>query len=223
MRQAREFDIGSSALLIVDMQRKFTDSTDGMRSNIEPRLPVINAAIGRFRDEGRPVFYIGYGGRCEYAPDVSDEDAFTYGMLQPRPVDRIYWKHTMNSFHEPDLAGMLRALGCTDVLICGTVAQYCVLATYFGAFDSGFEPYLLKGGISAKDASSIDAVESIARTVVVERGGVPPPGVFTPYGAGSAPAGPSSSCSTPASCPCGGGAGSRTSAPPPISRRRAAS
>lgn len=168
MRPTRPFDPARSALIAVDMQRKFTDSTEGMRANTVSRLDAVNRAIAAFRDAGRPIVYVGYCGRCEFAPEVSDEDAFTYGMLPPRGEDIVYGKDNMNSFHRSDFAEMLRGIGCTDVLIPGCVAHFCVLATYFGAWDAGFEPYVLKGGIAAKDADCISAVETIVRSMDVD-------------------------------------------------------
>lgn len=41
MKPVRSFDAGASALVIVDMQRKFTDSTEGMRTNTASRIGAI--------------------------------------------------------------------------------------------------------------------------------------------------------------------------------------
>ncbi len=55
--------------------------------------------------------------------------------------------------------------GCDAIVLVGMVAHYCVLATYFSAFDHGICPYILEGGIATTDESNVMHVEAICKTV----------------------------------------------------------
>ena len=71
----------------------------------------------------------------------------------------------MNSFRNPELAETLDRLGCDHILIAGMVAHYCVLATYFGAFDRGLSPYMLEGGLMATEERNVGMVEKLCKTL----------------------------------------------------------
>lgn len=159
---------GSFALLLVDIQRKFVAETEGLSRSMGARLGTVNDAILAFRSAGLPVAYIRYDGSggC-LSMEVEDPEGLVDGLLPPVAGDGEFHKTGMNSFHGTGLDGWLRERGADSVLIAGLVAHLCVLATYFGAFDRGFDPYLLEGGIAATDEENVSRTEAIARTVRV--------------------------------------------------------
>lgn len=156
------------ALVLVDIQRKFSESTEGIRTSSSERMNTVNSAISRFRSTGNPVVYVRYTGEMYDGKPVSEElDSFDPALLPPEAGDAVVCKTEMNAFKGSDLEYVLKVRGCDSVLIAGMVAHCCVAATYFGAFDRGFSAYLLRYGTSATDPENVEAVERICRTIDV--------------------------------------------------------
>lgn len=157
------------ALVLVDIQSIFTDETPGLGESIVTRIGTINDAVEGFRRSGLPVVYICYEGLDHSGQEIDPErTGFIDGLLQPEAGEHIIGKIEMDAFLGTDLEDILKDKGCDSVLICGMVAQYCVLATYFGAFQHGFSPYMLENGICSTDEENVRAVEHITKTLSME-------------------------------------------------------
>lgn len=168
MRCTTGFEKDRMALVLVDIQRKFSESTEGIRTSSSERMDTVNSAISRFRSTGNPVVYVRYTGEMYDGKPVSEElESFDPDLLPPEAGDAVVCKAEMNAFKGSDLESVLRTRGCDTVLIAGMVAHCCVAATYFGAFDRGFSAYLLAHGTSATDPENVEAVERICRTIGV--------------------------------------------------------
>lgn len=158
---------GNAALLLVDIQRKFSESTEGLRAGWLETKGTVNEAIRCFRSEGLPIVYLTYDGPM-HGTSVLDSDCFADGLTPPVSGDPVISKGGMNAFCDSSLDDTLRELGCRSVIVAGMVSHCCVLATYFGAIDRGYSAFILKGGISATDPENTAAVERICRTISVE-------------------------------------------------------
>ena len=157
------------ALVLVDIQSIFTDETPGLGESIVTRIGTINDAVEGFRRSGLPVVYIRYEGLDHSGQEIDPErTGFIDGLLQPEAGEHIIGKIEMDAFLGTDLEDILKDKGCDSVLLCGMVAQYCVLATYFGAFQHGFSPYMLENGICSTDEENVRAVEHITKTLSME-------------------------------------------------------
>jgi nicotinamidase-related amidase len=74
--------------------------------------------------------------------------------LEPdRFADKIVQKHTYNAFHKTELDGWLEAHGINNLLICGTLANVCVLHTASGAGLRDYRPILVKDCLGYLDES----------------------------------------------------------------------
>ncbi len=166
MKSTMEYRDRRFALVLVDIQRKFSCVTEGLRESTGIHLETVNEALRLFRDTGNPIVYVLFDGNG-HGDEVEDGDSLTEGLLPPSEGDRSVHKTGMNSFRDSDLADVLRDLGCDHILIAGMVAQYCVLATYFGAFDRDITPYMLEGGIMATDERNVELVEELCKTLSV--------------------------------------------------------
>jgi nicotinamidase-related amidase len=157
------------ALVVIDMQRKFMpDECTELIADTQKRLGTINEAIKLFRDAGRPVIFVKYDGppNCVYYP-YDDGDEFVKG-LDFRPGDTVVHKDDMNSFKQTELADTVRTVGCESVLLTGLVAQYCVISSYYGAYDFDIVSYLLKGGVISNDEKNVDAVEILCKSFTLD-------------------------------------------------------
>jgi nicotinamidase-related amidase len=156
-------------LTVIDMQRKFLpDECTELIADTAKRLDTINKAIGLFRRAGRPIIFVKYDGppNCVYYP-YDDGDEFIDG-LDTRPDDIVVHKDDMNSFKGTKLADIIRSTGYESVLLTGLVAQYCVISTYFGAYDFDIVSYILEGGVISNDEKNVNAVETICKIFTVE-------------------------------------------------------
>jgi nicotinamidase-related amidase len=157
------------ALTVIDMQRKFLppECTE-LIADTAKRLGTINEAIDLFRRAGRPIIFVKYDGppNCVYYP-YDDGDEFIEG-LDTIPGDIVVRKDDMNSFKGTELADAIRGAGCESILLTGLVAQYCVISTYFGAYDFDIVSYVLEGGVISNDRKNVDAVETICKIFTMD-------------------------------------------------------
>lgn len=91
-----------------------------------------------------------------------EDDLFAEG-LEVREGDVVIDKTAMNSFRGTELGSILRDTGTVAAVICGTLSHLCIPATYFGSFEAGFSPYLLKGCVVSGDPSLDAAAETLCR------------------------------------------------------------
>ena len=116
-------DVWNPALVVVDVQNKFYNVTDGLHRSVDLCMDSINEAIGIFRSAGLPVVFIAFDGHIEGC--TSDEgipDDFVDG-LDYREWDDVIHKTQMNSFHGSGLEEYLRSKGCDSVVLTGLVAH----------------------------------------------------------------------------------------------------
>ncbi len=153
------------ALVVVDMQNKYAmGPLFGFSRQI---LPVINGAIEAFREAERPVIFIRMDAPShEWEEPVEDPDGFIEG-LDIREDDIIVPKVEMSAFNNTDLAATIGRVGADSILVCGLVARFCVLSTYYGAFDHHLSPFLLKDGTASFNPIHTPMVEGICRTIEV--------------------------------------------------------
>lgn len=144
------------ALVIVDVQKKFiVGADDSTLDSAKLHTPVMLSVIDRFRKAGRPVIWILYEGPT-HLKGITEE---TYELLDGFSIDDsdiAVVKHHMNSFNDTDLAKTILSKDCDAALIMGMFAQYCVMSTYWGAFDNGVSPYMMKGGLISTEERFCD-------------------------------------------------------------------
>ncbi len=127
---------------------------------------MINEAISWFRRKGYPVI-IGYTDEPEYDIVPGSKSFEVPETVLVLPTDHKVTKKHANAFANPELAAILKREGCDAFVIVGLSASGCVLATYFSAFDSDVQPYVLKGGIASHKEEHIRFAEEICDTVSV--------------------------------------------------------
>jgi nicotinamidase-related amidase len=132
-----------AALLVVDLQKGFA----GLPSAHLMQDVVGNAAtlLDAFRRHGLPVVLINVDGRapgrCERPFSTQ---AFPAGWtellseLNRQPSDHTVTKRTWGAFTNTDLEAKLKALGVTQVVICGVATSFGVESTARHAYELGF-------------------------------------------------------------------------------------
>ncbi|MEF8777154.1 MAG: isochorismatase family cysteine hydrolase, partial [Haloarculaceae archaeon] len=155
-----------TALVVVDMQNAFChpDGTlyaPGSEAAIDP----VEDLVARARDAGAGLVFTRdvhteaqfegahyYNEFDRWGEHVLEGtwDAQLVDGLQPRredPSEHVVVKHTYDAFHRTDLEGWLETHGIDDLVICGTLANVCVLHTAGSAGLRDYRPILVEDAV----------------------------------------------------------------------------
>jgi nicotinamidase-related amidase len=150
------------ALLVIDVQNAFMPYMAEDDRKIAPLM--INWAIDSFRRRGLPIFAI-YHSDLATGPAAGTE-AFSYDpSILIGANDAQIVKNFPNSFKSTELRERLQEVGCDTLFLCGLSATGCVIATYFGAKDLGYQTILLREALLSRNAGQTDSIESIFDTI----------------------------------------------------------
>jgi len=153
------FDPTRTAVVVVDMQNGFCHPDGSLfappsEAAIEPVADVVEMGRGA----GAQIVYT----RDVHPPQQFDEthyydefdrwgehvvegswDAELVDDLDVREEDHIVVKHTYDAFYRTDLGGFLDTHNLDDLLICGTLANVCVLHTAGSAGLRDYRPVIV--------------------------------------------------------------------------------
>jgi nicotinamidase-related amidase len=147
-------DIGSAALVVVDMQNGFVNH------HSRHAVPAVSALAAQWSAAGRPVIFTRY---FNY-PGSSYERFFQWHRLQQPPETDIVPELTEAASHSravidktgytlftPEAAELIGRASWTDLVFCGIATESCVLKSAADAFERGYAPWIVT------DASASDA------------------------------------------------------------------
>jgi len=161
------------ALIIIDMQNDFVlpgslTSVDGAYETI----PCLKKLLDFFRTKKWPVFHV----VREYRADGSDIEQFRLndflntpyavsgtkgckivGELKPVEGEYLIVKNRFSAFMNTELDFMLRRIGATHLIICGTQYPNCIRATIFDAVACGYSVINITDATSAQTGQITDA------------------------------------------------------------------
>ena len=160
-----EFDSTDTALVVVDMQNGFCKPDGSLYApGSETVIDPVASLVDRAHDAGSRVVFT----RDVHPPEQFDGahyydefeqwgehvlegswDAQLVEELEVREDDHVVEKHTYDAFHETELDGWLTARGIDDLVICGTLANVCVLHTAGSAGLRDYRPVLVEDCIGA--------------------------------------------------------------------------
>lgn len=159
-----------SALLIIDMQNGFVEEGAPLEVPMaRAQLPVIRNLLHFCRAQGMPVLFTAF---C-VGPDFHypfywkmakqrglaldpPECLFWEGKheteivpeLRPQPGERVIKKSGYDAFAHTELEQILRALNVRDLIITGTVVNWCVDSTVRAAFHRFHNVAVVADGVS---------------------------------------------------------------------------
>jgi nicotinamidase-related amidase len=157
------YDPSDTAVIVVDMQNGFCHPDGGLYAEpSEAAIEPVAALVDSARDAGARVVYT----RDVHPPEQFDDahyyDEFdrwgehvvegSWGAelvdgLDVRETDHVVDKHTYDAFYQTDLEGYLDARGIDDLLICGTLANVCVLHTAGSAGLRDYRPVVVEDAL----------------------------------------------------------------------------
>jgi nicotinamidase-related amidase len=162
------------ALIIIDMQNDFVlPGAPACVAGAYTTIPCIKRVLDFFRTNSFPVFHV----IREYRADGSDIELFRlhdflnnkrYGVPGTKgcdivddlsPVEGEYRiiKNRFSAFMNTELDFMLRRVGATHLVICGTQYPNCVRATIFDAISHGYPVINITDATSAQTQQIAEA------------------------------------------------------------------
>ena len=146
------------ALLVIDIQNEYLPAMD--QKDVKPGMEAINTVIGMFRKHQYPVICVHHT-QIGQGPAPGTE-AFEFPKTVPvRVDDPQIIKNYPSAFTKTSLDSLLKARGCNAVYLCGLSAVGCVLATYFGAMDRGYDTYMVRDAIISHNADYTNVIRNI--------------------------------------------------------------
>jgi nicotinamidase-related amidase len=162
-----EFDPERTALIVVDMQNGFCHPDGSLHAPAsEAAIEPVRDLVERVREAGASVVFT-----RDVHPPEQFEDAHYYdeferwgehvveGSWEAELVDElavrddhVVVKHTYDAFYRTDLEGHLDAHGIEDLLVCGTLANVCVLHTAGSAGLRDYRPVLVEDAVGFIEA-----------------------------------------------------------------------
>lgn len=170
-------DPAATALIVVDMQNDFVKSGGALVvPGAVETIPAIQRLLGLARAHGMALFYTQdthEPGDIEFPIWGEHVLRGSWGWrivdeLAPRPGDRVIEKLRYDGFFGTSLDHELRLRGITTVIVCGTVANICVLHTAGSAALRGYGVVLPVDAVSA--ITPFDLQAAIRQTSFLYRG-----------------------------------------------------
>jgi nicotinamidase-related amidase len=160
---------GSPALIIIDMQKGFTNPNATLGSNLDAQVEAITPLLEVAHERKIPVFFTA----CVYDdPDLKDagiwinkigglqtlragtENVEIDQRLDVRSGDAMLRKKYASSFFGTDLNSQLTAQRIDTLIITGCTTSGCVRATAVDSCQSGFRPIVVQEAVGDRSAAA---------------------------------------------------------------------
>lgn len=152
------------ALLVIDMQKEFIEN-DICKESLCSALEYINETSNIFRKANMPVVII----QDEEAGDGPDSKGYELiDDLITNDSDIFISKFYSNAFWKTELDDVLKKENVDYVIVSGFAAEHCVLFTYNGALERGYDASILQHGIAGFDKMQVKETQYLRSTTSIE-------------------------------------------------------
>ena len=138
--------------LVIDMQAVHLQGVEAQMIN--NACEHINYVAELLRSNDHPVIHVQ---DIEGITEANRGEFDTISEIQIKDTDLMLTKEYSNSFWKTELEQILRDRGVEVLIIAGNAAEHCVLFTYNGARERGFNTVILQNGILSKYQDVITA------------------------------------------------------------------
>lgn len=162
------YDPERTVIIVVDMQNGFCHPDGSLYAPAsEKAIEPVRDVIERGRDAGVQIVFTRDVHPPEQFADAHYYDEFErWGKhvvegswdaeivedLDVRDEDHVVEKHTYDAFYRTELDGWLRARNIRNLLICGTLANVCVLHTAGSAGLRDYRPVVVRDALGFIEA-----------------------------------------------------------------------
>ena len=151
------------AFIIIDMQNNCKEQTP-CKETFEKAVEYINEVSEYFRRNHLPVVIVqdmeGGGPETEGFACVEE--------LVVAESDYHVHKSFCNSFWNTELDQLLKKEKVDGVVISGFAAEHCVVFTYNGAIERGYQTFLLQHGIAGFEEEEIRKIQQLRPVIAYE-------------------------------------------------------
>jgi nicotinamidase-related amidase len=154
----------SIALLIIDMQKGCKNDTKA-KELFDGALEYINAAGQLFREHGRDVIVIQ---DVEVGEGPGSQGFELVDELVVSEGDYFIRKEYNSAFWKTELDDLLKKRNIEFLVLCGFAAEYCVLFTYNGAVERGYNAVLLQKGVAGFDTNEVKSMQLLRPVISYE-------------------------------------------------------
>ena len=160
------------ALLVIDVNRGFTDPSSPLVCDLEDVVAAIVRLLDETRRAGLPVVYttVSYGEGDKVAaaafidkiPALLTLEAGSGWVeidprIAPRPEEPVLNKLFASAFFGTPLATLLAAAGCDSVIVTGASTSGCVRATVVDAIQHGYRPVVPREAVGDRNPAAHEA------------------------------------------------------------------
>lgn len=173
-----------AALLVIDMQNGFVEEGGLLEVPMARRqVPTIQKLLRFCREHGIPVLFTAFCVGPDFVipfywhmarqrglkleePDChfweGKHETEIFAELAPLPGERVIKKCGYDAFANTELEQVLRSRGITDLIVTGTVVNWCVDSTVRGAFHRFYNVVVVADAVSAYDHAGASAEQWLA-------------------------------------------------------------
>jgi nicotinamidase-related amidase len=160
------------ALVVVDVNRGFTDPSSPLVCDLDGCVAAIARLLGAFRGAGLPVVFttVCYDDFGKQAAAVFIEKVPALLVLEPgsdwveidsriAPVEGepVLSKYFASAFFGTTLASLLASAGCDTVVVTGASTSGCVRATALDAMQHGYRVIVPREAVGDRNAAAHEA------------------------------------------------------------------
>ncbi|PLR99292.1 cysteine hydrolase [Bacillus sp. T33-2] len=154
-----------TALLLIDFQKAFEDSSWGQRNNPEAEMRA-KEMLEAWRASGQPVIHTQH-------TSVKPSSLFYKGShrhqfideLAPLSTETVFQKQVNSAFIGTKLKEHLENEGITAIVVAGLITPHCVSTSVRMAGNYGYETYVVADASAAFDREGIDGTHFTAEQV----------------------------------------------------------
>lgn len=148
-------------LLVIDTQNIYLDyMSDDKRLAME----MVNAAIMTFRQLNLPIIRV-YHTNLGWGPEPGTEPFEYPKSVAIKDDDPKVIKNYPSAFIKTDLDKIIKEKGGNTLFLCGLSATGCVLATYFGALEREYQPFMIKEAIMSNNTDYTNVIKDVCQSV----------------------------------------------------------
>lgn len=177
-----KLDAQRTAVIVVDMQNEFANPKGKLYlPSAQQIIPSIRSLLSKARQKKVTIIYTmdtHYPGDLEFKDWGQHAVKNSWGWeivdeLKPEHGDTIIEKPRFDAFYNTMLDDILRARKIENLVVVGTVANICVLATIAGAYMRGYRVYVPVDAIAYIDKLSLYVAlyqaTKVYRVTLIER------------------------------------------------------
>ena len=154
-----------SVLVIIDVQKGFSDPRWGVRNNPDAEKKM-KKVLGEFRKHGLTVIHVRHDSKNPNSLLHSGKETFQFkDEVKPLEGEKIITKHVNSAFIGTDLEKLLREMGNPPVYYMGLVTDHCVSTTARMSGNLGFESFVIEDACAAHEAKGISGEKIPAQVV----------------------------------------------------------